>query len=291
MSYLDEVAKQPYNPALELELAWGIIANAFGGDWSQASPEWREAAEKWRDRWIKSPTTVTVADATRVIPSGLVRLHDWLEHWPDPTACDDLVLTGPQVMDIARELDGWRKLGKGETPERMTSEQYAVSQEASHFDKVQAFQTKFQLPIGKQPQSLVSDFSATGQAGVIVLLKQAEKLLQLKRGDNDVQWGRVQMMIEELREYCEAVVSGDLATAADSLVDLEYFLLGTAVMHGFPHDEVFDAVHYANMLKVLVESKEDSKRLNKLDVKKPDGWTPPNVAGILAAATERAGGS
>jgi hypothetical protein len=32
-----------------LELAWGIIANAHGGDWSEASPEWREAAERWRD--------------------------------------------------------------------------------------------------------------------------------------------------------------------------------------------------------------------------------------------------
>ena len=40
--------------------AWGIIANAFGGNWDQASPEWRQAAERWRDRHItrrSSPIT------------------------------------------------------------------------------------------------------------------------------------------------------------------------------------------------------------------------------------------
>lgn len=34
---------------LALELAWGIIANAYGGNWSLASDEWRTAAENWRD--------------------------------------------------------------------------------------------------------------------------------------------------------------------------------------------------------------------------------------------------
>ena len=35
----------------ELELAWGIIANAGGGDWTKEPPQWREAAAKWRDRY------------------------------------------------------------------------------------------------------------------------------------------------------------------------------------------------------------------------------------------------
>ena len=30
-------------------MAWGLIANAWGGDWSQAPTAWREAAERWRD--------------------------------------------------------------------------------------------------------------------------------------------------------------------------------------------------------------------------------------------------
>jgi hypothetical protein len=31
-----------------LELAWGLIANANGGNWDLATPDWREAAIHWR---------------------------------------------------------------------------------------------------------------------------------------------------------------------------------------------------------------------------------------------------
>ena len=32
-----------------MELAWGIIANAYGGNWDKADPGWRDAATRWRD--------------------------------------------------------------------------------------------------------------------------------------------------------------------------------------------------------------------------------------------------
>lgn len=34
-----------------LEYAWGIIANAHGGNWEDARPDWKEAAEKWREQY------------------------------------------------------------------------------------------------------------------------------------------------------------------------------------------------------------------------------------------------
>lgn len=34
-----------------LEWAWGIIANAGGGNWELESQEWREAAARWRDTY------------------------------------------------------------------------------------------------------------------------------------------------------------------------------------------------------------------------------------------------
>lgn len=39
-----------------LEAAWGLIANAYGGDWDLASPAsgWKEAAERWRDQYHKT---------------------------------------------------------------------------------------------------------------------------------------------------------------------------------------------------------------------------------------------
>lgn len=36
-----------------LKMAWGLIANAYGGDWDLASDVsgWKAAAERWRDRY------------------------------------------------------------------------------------------------------------------------------------------------------------------------------------------------------------------------------------------------
>ena len=35
-----------------LEAAWGIIANAYGGDWDNAqNKDWKPAAERWRDNY------------------------------------------------------------------------------------------------------------------------------------------------------------------------------------------------------------------------------------------------
>lgn len=39
--------------------AWGLIANAHGGDWSKASEKWRAAATRWRDAWMSSRPTAS----------------------------------------------------------------------------------------------------------------------------------------------------------------------------------------------------------------------------------------
>ena len=33
----------------QVEMAWVIIANAGGGDWTKEHPDWQKAAAKWRD--------------------------------------------------------------------------------------------------------------------------------------------------------------------------------------------------------------------------------------------------
>jgi hypothetical protein len=52
MDLVSPDARSP-EPAAEpdeaLEIAWGIIANAYGGNWDLATEEWREAAIRWRD--------------------------------------------------------------------------------------------------------------------------------------------------------------------------------------------------------------------------------------------------
>jgi hypothetical protein len=63
---LSAIARSP-EPAAEpveaLEIAWGIIANAYGGNWDLATEEWREAAIRWRDEhWHpRLPTAEPVA--------------------------------------------------------------------------------------------------------------------------------------------------------------------------------------------------------------------------------------
>lgn len=36
-----------------LENAWGLLANAGGGDWARESVEWADAAGRWRDDYHK----------------------------------------------------------------------------------------------------------------------------------------------------------------------------------------------------------------------------------------------
>lgn len=33
------------------EAAWGVIANAGGGDWTRETVEWQEAATRWRNEY------------------------------------------------------------------------------------------------------------------------------------------------------------------------------------------------------------------------------------------------
>ena len=43
----------------DMRTAWGIIANAYGGDWAQASDEWKAAATRWRDEvWGRVASSV-----------------------------------------------------------------------------------------------------------------------------------------------------------------------------------------------------------------------------------------
>lgn len=96
---------------------------------------------------------------------------------------------------------------------------------------------------------------------------------------------RFRFMLEELIEWDLAIRQGDLVKAADSLVDLTYVVLGTALMQNIPFNEVWNEVQKANMSKVRVTHESESKRSSSLDVIKPIGWVSPEskIADILKA--------
>lgn len=93
---------------------------------------------------------------------------------------------------------------------------------------------------------------------------------------------RAKFMAEELKEFNDAVAEQDHAKMFDALIDLVYVAHGTAHLLGYPWEGGWAAVHEANMNKVRAASDgSDSVRGSALDVVKPEGWTPPDIAGIL----------
>lgn len=86
---------------------------------------------------------------------------------------------------------------------------------------------------------------------------------------------RAELIREEAEETIEAILRGDLVEALDGLCDVIVVVLGTAVEFGIDLQPFWDEVHRTNMAKVGGPVREDGKRL------KPEGWQPPDIAGIL----------
>ena len=128
----------------------------------------------------------------------------------------------------------------------------------SYFEDVLSFHAKFNLPRGGSPRTF----------------------------DEETFNFRLEFLHEELDEFHKAFAEGNLPGMADALVDLVYVALGTAAMMGIPFDECWREVQAANMRKVRANGADDerSKRKNSLDVVKPEGWKPPDIAGVLLKA-------
>ena len=88
---------------------------------------------------------------------------------------------------------------------------------------------------------------------------------------------RCKFMDEELREFKEAYDEGDLDKAFDSLLDLVYVAVGTALKMGLPWPGGWQRVHGANMTKRLAKPDgSDSKRGSPVDVVKPENFVAPS---------------
>lgn len=113
---------------------------------------------------------------------------------------------------------------------------------------------------------------------------------------------RMKFMLEELMEFMEAAgykITGDPwgnvdivplqspgpkdhAGMFDALIDLAYVVFGTAHIEGYPWPKGWDTVQAANMAKVrAAKDGSDSKRGSSFDVVKPEGWTAPDIEGLL----------
>lgn len=88
--------------------------------------------------------------------------------------------------------------------------------------------------------------------------------------------GRLGVILEDLP------VRLNLVAAADALADIAYVVEGSNLAFGIDGDAVLEEVHRTNMLKATGEVRADGKRL------KPEGWTPPDVAGVLEKQKQNA---
>lgn len=63
-----EIARKNLGTLLDLaESAWGVIANASGGNWDLQADDWKLAAARWRDRYHE---LIGVEPATSSQPKG-----------------------------------------------------------------------------------------------------------------------------------------------------------------------------------------------------------------------------
>lgn len=97
---------------------------------------------------------------------------------------------------------------------------------------------------------------------------------------------RVKRLQEEVDEYKQAVLEGDLEGQFDALIDTVYIALGTAYLQGLPFNEGWDEVHGANMRKERGD-KKTSKYGNGYDIVKPRGWEGPDLLSILEYVREQ----
>lgn len=77
-------------------------------------------------------------------------------------------------------------------------------------------------------------------------------------------------------------VERDHAEIFDGLLDLVVVAMGTAHLFGYPWQQGWDRVQRANMSKVKAQADgSDSKRGSSYDIVKPEGWTAPDIEGLL----------
>ena len=90
---------------------------------------------------------------------------------------------------------------------------------------------------------------------------------------------RWDIMEEEWNELLDAMIAEDAVEIADACADLIVTVLGTAAEYGIPFDDVWTEVNRSNFAKLGPNGEIYRRKDGK--IKKPPGWTPPNIAGIL----------
>lgn len=141
---------------------------------------------------------------------------------------------------------------------------------------VEAFHKRFNRGYEGPPRMLPADLASFRYKGMREELEDE----YIKRAD------KLDVLVEDMGEFGAAPADVDRATRLlndmlDSLVDLTYFTIGTARLHGFNFREAWRRVHEANMRKKAAERRSESTRGSALDIVKPEGWVAPSHVDLV----------
>lgn len=87
---------------------------------------------------------------------------------------------------------------------------------------------------------------------------------------------RYKLIKEELGELMDAQTDQDLVEIADALGDLLYVVYGAALGYGIDLEPVMEEIHFSNMSKFPVTTREDGK------VQKGPNYVPPDLDTVLS---------
>lgn len=135
----------------------------------------------------------------------------------------------------------------------------------SAMDDVECFHVAAGVPVRDRPIAIATE-EAFADAQLRSSLINEECNRELLPALEELSW-----------EACQDEQDALMVKVADGLADLIYVCIGTALTLGIPLDRVWKEVHRSNMAKVQggVRRRDDGKIL------KPDGWTPPDIEGVI----------
>jgi predicted HAD superfamily Cof-like phosphohydrolase len=147
-------------------------------------------------------------------------------------------------------------------------------------DDVTAFHEAMDHPVGRYPESLPEDRL---ELRIRLITEETAEMCCALLGLSREVYPYVQRAWLSILSAATAAGRGkqDVVEAADGAMDAMYVIVGTLVELGIPAAEVWDEVQRANMAKTGGPKDPFGKTL------KPEGWTPPDVEGIIHAAITR----
>lgn len=136
------------------------------------------------------------------------------------------------------------------------------------------FHREFGHPVGEAPGNpLPSDDRVRLRASLIV--EECFEMLESLFSAPAEGWESEKNSFAEFIIY--APVKVDLVALADALGDIDYVVEGCRLEFGIDGGPIADEIHRSNMAKRGGPKRPDGKHM------KPEGWKPPDIAGVLAA--------